>query len=146
MPGIPFDAKRGIIPNLNGKVSDAPGVYVCGWIKRGPSGIIGTNKYDAEEVITTIVDDLKNTFPLKNAEGDFKETASSSTPENGTLSKPLDSIREILASRNVKTVSFSDWLVLNEEELKNGAAKSKAREKVKTVPEMMRIIESSSRL
>jgi ferredoxin--NADP+ reductase len=49
LPGVPFDEATGTIPNERGRVS--PGVYVAGWIKRGPSGVIGTNKKDATETV-----------------------------------------------------------------------------------------------
>src|ERR1700761_2694990 len=63
LPGIPFDAKRGLIRNEGGRVcsevdgSPCPGEYVVGWIKRGPSGVIGTNKKDANDTVARIVED-----------------------------------------------------------------------------------------
>ena len=63
VPGVPFDAKRGIIPNEQGRVVSrrrahvAPGEYVVGWIKRGPSGVIGTNKPDAVESADLLLED-----------------------------------------------------------------------------------------
>ena len=63
LPGIPFDAERGLIRNEGGRVrSEAdgvacPGEYVVGWIKRGPSGVIGTNKKDANDTVARIVED-----------------------------------------------------------------------------------------
>lgn len=60
--GVPFDAKRNVIPNREGRVVDGdspvPGLYVAGWIKRGPTGIIGTNKKDAVQTIACLVEDL----------------------------------------------------------------------------------------
>lgn len=63
VPGVPFDEVTATIPNEEGRVVDAsgavvPGVYAAGWIKRGPSGFIGTNKSDAEETVAHLVDDL----------------------------------------------------------------------------------------
>jgi ferredoxin/flavodoxin---NADP+ reductase len=63
LPGIPFDAARGLIRNEGGRVrsevdgSPCPGEYVVGWIKRGPSGVIGTNKKDANDTVAKIVED-----------------------------------------------------------------------------------------
>ena len=63
LPGIPFDAERGLIRNEGGRVrsevdgSPCPGEYVVGWIKRGPSGVIGTNKKDANDTVARIVED-----------------------------------------------------------------------------------------
>ena len=59
---LPFDEPRGVIPNEAGRVQDAgeplPGEYVAGWIKRGPTGIIGTNKRDAQETVDALLADL----------------------------------------------------------------------------------------
>ena len=57
IPGVPFDEKAYILPNEQGRV--APGVYCVGWIKRGPTGILGTNKRDATETVAAVVDDLR---------------------------------------------------------------------------------------
>lgn len=58
LPGVPFDEARGIIPNDAGRVTGRDREYVVGWIKRGPSGIIGTNKKDAKETVAGLVEDL----------------------------------------------------------------------------------------
>ncbi len=62
--GLPFDAERGIIPNLDGRIVDGegvpiPGLYCSGWIKRGPSGVIGTNKKDALETVEALLEDAR---------------------------------------------------------------------------------------
>lgn len=63
MPGLPFDDERAIIPNVKGRVTDESGLeqvsgaYVTGWIKRGPSGVIGTNKQCARETVAALLDD-----------------------------------------------------------------------------------------
>ncbi len=57
VPGLPFDEQRCVVPNVGGRVSD--GVYVAGWIKRGPSGFIGTNKACAEETVRHLLDDVE---------------------------------------------------------------------------------------
>jgi ferredoxin--NADP+ reductase len=64
LPGVPFDEKRGVIPNAAGRVLDAQGAplagqYVVGWIKRGPSGVIGTNKPDSIETVEGLLKDLR---------------------------------------------------------------------------------------
>ena len=64
LPGVPFDERSAVIPNEAGRVLDPhtgvalPGEYVVGWIKRGPSGVIGTNKRDAQETVDAILADL----------------------------------------------------------------------------------------
>jgi ferredoxin--NADP+ reductase len=57
IPGVPFDERNFILPNEQGRV--APGVYCVGWIKRGPTGILGTNKRDAQETVDRVVEDLR---------------------------------------------------------------------------------------
>jgi ferredoxin/flavodoxin---NADP+ reductase len=61
IPGLPFDDERGVIPNAAGRVlrdgAPVPGEYVTGWIKRGPSGVIGTNKHDASETVRCVLED-----------------------------------------------------------------------------------------
>ena len=61
LEGIPFDDRRNVIPNRDGRVLDGdvplPGVYVAGWIKRGPTGIIGTNKKDAVQTVACLLED-----------------------------------------------------------------------------------------
>jgi len=59
LPGVPFDEDRGIIPNDGGRVGGAERTYVAGWIKRGPSGVIGTNKKDATETVELLLDDAR---------------------------------------------------------------------------------------
>jgi ferredoxin--NADP+ reductase len=57
IPGVPFDERLATIANEGGRV--APGVYTAGWIKRGPSGVIGTNKKCANETVTALLADLE---------------------------------------------------------------------------------------
>lgn len=117
--GLPFDKERSIISNINGRVVDNPGVYVCGWAKRGPSGIIGTNKWDSEEVVSAIYDDyINNRFDTQDKQG-VKEK-----------------VDEILKSRNVEYIDFNDWCLINDLELKRGKEKGKVRDKFKTKEEI----------
>jgi ferredoxin--NADP+ reductase len=59
LPGVPFDERSGTIPNDHGRVAGAERTYVAGWIKRGPSGVIGTNKKDATETIELLLTDAR---------------------------------------------------------------------------------------
>ena len=64
LPGLPFDESRGVIPNEGGRVIGddgevVRGVYCAGWIKRGPSGVIGTNKKDATETVELLLEDAR---------------------------------------------------------------------------------------
>ena len=75
LPGVPFDEGSGTIPNERGRVG--PGVYVAGWIKRGPSGVIGTNKKDATETVELLLEDLRDS--LAKVEAPMMSTRFSST-------------------------------------------------------------------
>ncbi|MEJ9080235.1 FAD-dependent oxidoreductase [Gordonia malaquae] len=59
VPGLPFDDATGTVANVAGRVVDTPGVYVTGWIKRGPSGFIGTNKTDSGETVANLLADIE---------------------------------------------------------------------------------------
>jgi ferredoxin/flavodoxin---NADP+ reductase len=59
LPGVPFDKRSGTIPNDRGRVRGADRTYVAGWIKRGHSGVIGTNKKDATETVDTLLEDAR---------------------------------------------------------------------------------------
>src|SRR5207249_6135797 len=60
LPGVPFDDRRGVIPNTGGRVEGAERTYAAGWIKRGPSGVIGTNKKDAIETVELLLADARD--------------------------------------------------------------------------------------
>jgi ferredoxin/flavodoxin---NADP+ reductase len=80
LPGIPFDDRRGLIRNAGGRVCDEDGdpmvgEYAVGWIKRGPSGVIGTNKKDAADTVAKVVEDAEAGRLLEPAEADPDETA-----------------------------------------------------------------------
>ena len=59
LPGVPFDERSGTIPNDRGRVEGAERTYAAGWIKRGPSGVIGTNKKDATETVELLLEDAR---------------------------------------------------------------------------------------
>ena len=63
LPGVPFDERASIVPNVEGRVigpdgAPLPGEYVAGWLKRGPTGVIGTNKSDAAQTVRSLLEDL----------------------------------------------------------------------------------------
>jgi ferredoxin--NADP+ reductase len=124
VPGAPFDAKRGIIPNEQGRVVSgpgtvAPGEYVVGWIKRGPSGVIGTNKPDAVESADLLLEDAGR----------------------GALNSPAEpdrlAVDQRLAARGVRVVSWADWQRLDDLEKRHGAAQGRPRLKFTRVEEML---------
>lgn len=124
VPGVPFDEKSGRIPNDKGRVfgSDGkplPGHYVVGWAKRGPSGLIGTNRADSVATVAAMLEDAKaGAFP-RAAEPD---------PE---------ALPRLLRARGLRFVTFQDWKRLDALERERGAAQGKVREKFSRVPEML---------
>ncbi len=120
--GAPFDSKRGIIPNQLGQVLDAPGLFVCGWLKRGPSGIIGTNLVDAEQTVDTMVCS-QGSFPQKLAE-----------QPGGRMA-----LKRLLDERKIEIVDFKGWEAIDAEEIRRGNAVGKPREKIVSVEEMLKI-------
>jgi ferredoxin--NADP+ reductase len=114
---VPFDEKSGKIPNQDGRV--VPGQYVVGWAKRGPSGLIGTNRADSVLTVKAMLEDA--------AAGKAPPAADAA----------LDSLPKLLESRSVRAVTFGDWKTLDKAELEAGKAKGKIREKFTTIPEML---------
>lgn len=128
LAGVPFDPTRGIIPNSSGRVVESPdsatairGLYVCGWIKRGPQGVIGTNKSDAAETIDHLV-------------------ADAATGRLGDGGRSTALVDERLAERGVRVTDWSDWQQLDREEQARGAPAGRPREKVTLVAEMLEIL------
>ncbi len=119
--GLPFDARSGTVPNTAGRVDD-PGSYVAGWIKRGPTGVIGTNRSDAAETVKTLLAD-----------------ASAGTLPRAAERDP-DAILAILADRGVGYVTWDGWLRLDEHELALGKARGRERTKVHELETMLEII------
>ena len=130
LPDVSFDERRGIIPNDDGRVLTAAdgeivkGQYVAGWIKRGPSGVVGTNKADA--VIT-----------IKNLIEDF-----STTKLNPDSNKSPEAILELLKTKGVEVVSFEDWKKLDDYEIAQGKKQNRPRVKVVDTDKMIEIAKS----
>jgi adrenodoxin-NADP+ reductase len=121
MEGAPFDATRGIIPNTLGCVDGHPGLFVCGWLKRGPTGIIGTNLLDAEQTVDTMVQ-WQGELPLVEA------------PVGGA-----QGLAQLLQERQAPVVSWPVWEKIDAAEVERGAAVGKPREKFTSVEEMLRV-------
>ncbi len=126
IPGAPFDNKKGLIPNDNGRVTEngahLAGLYVTGWIKRGPTGIIGTNRADSVATVASLLEDV----------------ASLEKPE-----KPggADGVCQLLESRDVRYVTFSDWKLIDQSEIDRGQPKDKPREKYTYIEEMLALLD-----
>lgn len=123
MRGVPFDERRGVIPNQDGRVLEAPGgavlagLYAVGWIKRGPTGLIGTNKSDAKQTVALMLEDA--------ASGQFNRQVDA---------PPIDAL---LSSRGVRAVTLEDWHRLDALETEQGRLRGKVREKFYAVEEML---------
>jgi ferredoxin/flavodoxin---NADP+ reductase len=113
--GIPFDDQRGLILNAAGRVTDADGAqqlgeYVSGWIKRGPSGVIGTNKKDSQDTVDKILEDA--------AAGRLNQP-------------PEDDIDALIANNCADVVTWEGWQAINAIETAVGEGSSPARPRVK---------------
>lgn len=123
LPGVPFDDASGVIPNVAGRVYSGarplPGAYVAGWIKRGPSGVIGTNKADAMESVAALLEDAAaGKLPPPAAPGRHQVDA-------------------LLAERGADPFSVTEWFGLDAAELAAGKAQDRPRVKVVEVPAML---------
>ncbi|MEJ2666139.1 MAG: FAD-dependent oxidoreductase [Deinococcales bacterium] len=124
LPGVPFDTRKNVIPNDRGRVLAAaggapvPGEYVAGWIKRGPTGVIGTNKADAIETVEQL---LADELPAVSA-----EDASAAA------------IDQLLRTRGVRAFDFEHWMALDKHEQEAGKASGRPRVKVTAVDDMLR--------
>ncbi|MFP4435948.1 MAG: FAD-dependent oxidoreductase [Chloroflexaceae bacterium] len=128
LKGVPFDEYTYTISNVAGRVTTMaegdpiPGEYVVGWAKRGPSGIIGTNKPDAYATVTAMIDDLYKLPGITDANRD------------------PDKIIALLRERNIDYVTYEQWKVLDQFEVKHGTEQGRPRVKVTRVPDMLEII------
>ena len=112
--GVPFDSDNGIVVHDNGRVGD--GIYAVGWIKRGPTGVIGTNKPDGETAAQQILEDVTD------------------------VTKPgREALIAMLSERRVRVVNYTDWQEIEQAEI--GAASGDApRRKFVTVPDMLAVL------
>ena len=126
--GVPFDERRGVVPNQKGRIVDpatgqpVAGLYVAGWIKRGPTGVIGTNKPDAVETVMALIEDATS----------------------GALRQPpqpdAGSAEALLRERQPDLVSYADWLRLDALEISNGQDCGRPRLKFTNVEEMLKAL------
>ena len=131
LPSVPFDEGSGVIPNDGGRVRDAetgeqlPGEYVVGWIKRGPSGVIGTNKKDAQETVDAMLADLA-------ASNGHAPPHRPSTP-NG------NAVEELLRSRQPQIVTYEGWEAIDRHERSLGEAAGRPRVKLTSIEQMLSV-------
>ena len=127
IPGLPFDDRRGTLPNDQGQLLDGVGgkllnqEYTAGWIKRGPSGVIGTNKQDATETVSRLK----------------KNWQTSPTPQPKLVQHDL---QDLLEEKQIQFVSFEGWKKLDKIEIEQGQQNGKSRHKICEVQEMLDLI------
>lgn len=124
--GLPFNESWGIIPNEKGRVTDndgniVPKLYTSGWIKRGPSGIIGTNRACSVETVQCLLEDIEKL-------------------DDGINKSGAKAIYSILGGKNIRHISFNDWKKIDAKEIEIGEPKGKPREKFTYVDEMLSVI------
>jgi ferredoxin/flavodoxin---NADP+ reductase len=118
LPDVPFDERYYVLPNVRGRVLGAdgepvPGVYAVGWIKRGPTGILGTNKRDAEETMSCLAEDLD------------------------ALPVPSETIDALLAERRPDVVTVEGWRAIDAAELDRGRGEQRPRVKLTSRDELL---------
>jgi ferredoxin--NADP+ reductase len=121
LPGVPFDEDAGTIPNDRGRVE--PGLYVTGWIKRGPSGVIGTNKKDATETVELLLED----------------DAAGRLPSVGKTAEDVD---RLLDERGSRRVVYSGWSAIDRHERTSGEPHGRPRVKLCTWDELLAAAET----
>jgi len=131
LPGVPFDERRGLVRNEGGRVTGDDGEplrgeYAVGWIKRGPSGIIGTNKKDAADTVARVLEDR----------------------EAGALNEPrepdADAVEPWLREQVSGLVTWTGWQAIDEHETSAGEPHGRPRVKVVRVPDMITIAERNA--
>jgi ferredoxin--NADP+ reductase len=120
LPDVPFDERYFVLPNRHGRVlatdgEPLPGVYAVGWIKRGPTGILGTNKRDAEQTVACLVEDLAE----------------------GVLPEPGGSIDSLLFDRKPDLVTVEGWRAIDAVELARGRSEQRPRVKLASRAELL---------
>jgi ferredoxin--NADP+ reductase len=128
IPEVPYDEYLGVFPNHAGRIVQngrpAPGLYAAGWIKRGPTGTIGTNKADSAETVASLLADLETLEPCPYPGAEFVDS--------------------LLAARGIRVVSFDDWRRIDAAEVRRGEAAGKPREKGTTLGELLRLLDPGS--
>lgn len=122
LPGLPFDPDSGVVPNEDGRVLRdgvvVPGEYVTGWIRRGPTGVIGTNKHDAHETVASVLADAAS---LRRA----------------PVREP-EALPTLLAERGVTVVTWEGWCAIEQAEAELGQASGRERAKLADRAELLR--------
>ncbi|MDG5481707.1 FAD-dependent oxidoreductase [Mycolicibacterium gadium] len=121
LEGLPFHERNGTIPHTDGRIEGRRNEYVVGWIKRGPTGVIGSNKSDSQETVDTLVADL----------------SSASLSDFG--SDHAEQLAEWLVERQPKVITDDHWKLIDEHERTSGEPHGRPRVKLTSVAELLRI-------
>jgi ferredoxin--NADP+ reductase len=126
VPGLPFDETAAVVPNAGGRVIDPAtgdpvvGAYVAGWIKRGPTGFIGTNKSCAMQTVATLVDDF-NAHQLNDPQA------------------PMTALDGVIRARQPEFVDAAGWSAIDAAEIARGQLVGRPRVKFISVPAMLAV-------
>jgi ferredoxin--NADP+ reductase len=124
LEGVPFHEQEGIFPNKEGRILKdnqiMPGLYAAGWIKRGPSGVIGTNKPDSEETVARLLEDVGSLKPCERPD--------------------TQAVLDLMKQKGIRVVSFDDWKKIDAAEVERGKKAGKPREKYVSVEDMLSIL------
>jgi ferredoxin/flavodoxin---NADP+ reductase len=126
LPGVPFDERSATIPNAEGRITGPdglalPGEYAVGWIKRGPSGVIGTNKKDAQQTVDALLLDLAADVHLQPANTD-----------------PRD-LERLLSERVSNLVTYEGWSEIDRHEQALGEPQGRPRVKLTRIEDLLRV-------
>ncbi|HSW19726.1 MAG TPA: FAD-dependent oxidoreductase [Ramlibacter sp.] len=129
LPGLPFDAERGIVPNLGGRVTTQDGqliagAYAVGWIKRGPSGVLGSNRACAQETIAALLEDA----------------------DRGAYAAPVppaDALDRLLDQRRAPALAWADWRIIDRHELASGRQVGRPRVKLTSRDAMLEVVRAA---
>lgn len=145
--GIPFDERKGIIPNdIYGRVIDPkeavegctdallapriPGLYCSGWVKKGPTGVIASTMLDAFSTADALAQDwTSGTVPFLNAQ------------DGGSTGLGWDGVKAEAEKRGLRRVSWDDWQKIDAVEKSRGKETGKEREKIASVEEMLAVLD-----
>ena len=134
LPGVPFNRASGTLPHEGGRVLAAPGgrplpgLYVTGWFKRGPSGVIGTNKPDSAETVQNLLEDFAGGRLPVPAGGDE------------------DAMPRLLAERGVRVITYDDWTRIDTLEVTRGARSGRPRVKLTSLDECLAAADERKKL
>ena len=131
LPGLPFDTATNVVPHDRGRVVRdgvaAPGEYVAGWIKRGPTGVIGTNKSDAHESVATLL-----------ADADLSALPAPAHPRRQALT-------DLLAARGVQVFTLDDWQTIDAAEKALGQTRGRDRTTLHSRSELLAAVSTEGR-